>query len=250
MLISKSPDYKTLIVVLGLYLLTGCSLSGKGFGNWTVRLPEDGDYFYAVGGPKAERIEANDQARAEMAKFISVTVDSEIERVTTEQSGQIETKVVDKIRLQAKETMENLSIVEVQRSQEGYYALARMPSRPIEEILDSLRFKKVPATMGEIGRSVALPGWGQIQKNQNRKGFSILSAQALTIGGTVLFSILKSSADEDMIYARTAGVRRAYQQDSQTFRSLMVGSLTTGTAIYIYNLVDVTAVPKKVPLQP
>ena len=45
MLISKSPDYKTLIVVLGLYLLTGCSLSGKGFGNWTVRLPEDGDYF-------------------------------------------------------------------------------------------------------------------------------------------------------------------------------------------------------------
>ena len=146
--------------------------------------------------------------------------------------------------------MENLSIVEVHRNQEGYYALARMPSRPIEEILDSLRFKKVPATMGEIGRSVALPGWGQIQKNQNRKGFSILSAQALTIGGTVLFSILKSSADEDMIYARTAGVRRAYQQDSQTFRSLMVGSLITGTAIYIYNLVDVTAVPKKVPLQP
>jgi len=97
---------------------------------------------------------------------------------------------------------------------------------------------------------VALTGWGQIQKNQNRKGFSILSAQALTIGGTVLFSILKSSADEDMIYARTAGVRRAYQQDSQTFRSLMVGSLITGTAIYIYNLVDVTAVPKKVPLQP
>ena len=51
-------------------------------------------------------------------------------------------------------------------------------------------------------------------------------------------------------YARTAGVRRAYQQDSQTFRSLMVGSLIMGTAIYIYNLVDVTAVPKKVPLQP
>ena len=97
---------------------------------------------------------------------------------------------------------------------------------------------------------MALTGWGQIQKNQNRKGFSILSAQALTIGGTVLFSILKSSADEDMIYARTAGVRRAYQQDSQTFRSLMVGYVISATEIYIYNLVDVTAVPKKVPLQP
>ena len=77
-----------------------------------------------------------------------------------------------------------------------------------------------------------------------------LSAQAVAIGGAILFSILKSSADENMIYARTAGVRRAYQQDSQTFRSLMVGSLIAGAAIYIYNLVDVTAVPKKVPLQP
>ena len=98
-----------------------------------------------------------------------------------------------------------------------------MPSRPMEKILDSLRFKKMPPTVGEIGRSLVLPGWGQIQKSQQRTGFSILSAQAVAIGGTILFSILKSSADENMIYARTAGVRRAYQQDSQTFRSLMVG---------------------------
>ncbi len=118
----------------------------------------------------------------------------------------------------------------------------------MEEILDSLRFKKTPPTVGEIGRSVILPGWGQIQKSQQRKGFIILSAQAVSIGGTILFSILKSSADENMIYARTAGVRRAYQQDSQTFRNLMFGSLITATAIYIYNLVDVTAMPKKVPL--
>ena len=235
---------------LSLYLLTACSLGGKRFGDWTVRLPEDGDCFYAVGGPSTERIVANDQARAEMAKFISVTVDSEIERATTERSGQVETKILDTIRLQAKETMKNLSIVEVKKIWEGYYALARMPSRPMEKILDSLRFKKMPPTVGEIGRSVVLPGWGQIKKSQQRKGFSILSAQAVAIGGTILFSILKSSADENMIYARTAGVRRAYQQDSQTFRSLMFGSLITATAIYIYNLVDATAVPKKVPLGP
>ena len=35
-----------------------------------------------------------------------------------------------------------------------------------------------------------------------------------------------------------------------SFRSLMFGSLITATAIYIYNLVDVTAMPKKVPLGP
>ena len=51
-----------------------------------------------------------------------------------------------------------------------------------------------------------------------------------------------------MIYAKTPGVRKAYQQDSQTLKSLMVGSLVTAGAVYIYNLVDVTAVPKKVPI--
>ena len=94
------------------------------------------------------------------------------------------------------------------------------------------------------------PAGAKSKKKQQRKGFTILSAQAVSIGGTILFSILKSSADENMIYARTAGVRRAYQQDSQTFRSLMFGSLITATAIYIYNLVDSTAVPKKIPLGP
>ena len=154
---------------MSLYLLTACSLGGKRFGDWTVRLPEDGDCFYAVGGPSTERIVANDQARAEMAKFISVTVDSEIERATTERSGQVETKILDTIRLQAKETMKNLSIVEVKKIWEGYYALARMPSRPMEKILDSLRFKKMPPTVGEIGRSVDCPAGAKSKRANSEK---------------------------------------------------------------------------------
>ena len=51
-----------------------------------------------------------------------------------------------------------------------------------------------------------------------------------------------------MIYAKTHGARKAYQQDSQTLKSLMISSLVTAGAVYIYNLVDVTAVPKKVPI--
>ena len=226
----------------------GCGLRQAEFGNWVVRLPEDSDYFYAVGGPNPDRPAANDNARAEMAKFISVTVDSEIERVTVEQDGEIETTVVDQLRLKAEETLENVSIVEVRKTGEGYYTLARMPSRPIEDILESLRFKKVPPTAGEIARSILLPGWGQFQKDQSRKGFGILSGQALTIGSGALFYVLKSSAEENMIYAKTHGARKAYQQDSQTLKSLMISSLVTAGAVYIYNLVDVTAVPKKVPI--
>ena len=246
----KPLFYFCLLFLLGLYFLTGCGLGTTSFGNWTVRLPEDENYFYAVGGPKDERIEANDQARVEMAKIISVTVDSEIELVAIEQSGLVETTVVDQIRIQAKETMKNVSIVEVRKSLQGYHSLARMPRRPIEDILDSLRFKKVPPTATEISRSVILPGWGQIQKQQTKKGLGILSAQAVSIGGMVLFSILKSSANEQMIYSRTAGARQAHRNEAQRFAVLMVSSLVTASAIYIYNLVDVMAVPKKVPLKP
>ena len=238
----------TLLVCLQIF--SGCSFSQAKFGDWIVRLPEDNNYFYAVGGPSSERILSNDDARTEMAKFISVTVDSEVERITIEHDGTIETKVMDELRIKAKETLENVSIIEVRQKKEGYYSLARMPSRPVEDILESLRFKKVPPSTSEIVRSILLPGWGQYQKNQGQKGLAILSSQALIIGTTVLFHILKSSAEENMIYARTTGIRRAYQKDAQALRSLTFGSLITATAIYIYNLVDVSAVPKKVPLNP
>ena len=86
------------------------------------------------------------------------------------------------------------------------------------------------------------------RRDQSRKEFGILSGQELTIGSSALFYVLKSSAEENMIYAKTPGVRKAYQKDSQTLKSLMIGSLVTAGAVYIYNLVDATAVPKKVPI--
>ena len=49
-----------------------------------------------------------------------------------------------------------------------------------------------------------------------------------------------------MIYAKTPGVRKAYQQDLQTLKGLRISSLVTAAAVYIYNLVDVTAVLEKV----
>ena len=49
-----------------------------------------------------------------------------------------------------------------------------------------------------------------------------------------------------MNYAKTPGVRKAYQQDLQTLKGLRISSLVTAAAVYIYNLVDVTAVPEKV----
>ena len=62
MLVSKSRVSGSMLIFLSLYLLTACSLSRKRFSDWTIRLPEDRDYLYAVGGPSTERIEASDQA--------------------------------------------------------------------------------------------------------------------------------------------------------------------------------------------
>ena len=67
-------------------------------------LGEDGQAIaganVAISGPNPDRTTANDNARAEMAKFISVTVDSEIEQVTAEQYGEYHWKLGTVLRSQ------------------------------------------------------------------------------------------------------------------------------------------------------
>ena len=83
-----------------IFSFCGRGLRQAEFGNWVVRLPADSDHSYAVGGPNPDRTAANDNARAEMVKFISVTVDSEIEQVTAEQYGEYHWKLGTVLRSQ------------------------------------------------------------------------------------------------------------------------------------------------------
>lgn len=236
-----------------LFLLTttffACSAKHAEFGNWTTRLPEDQNYFYAVGGPSQLRSEANAHARSEMAKFIRVTVDSEIERIIEGRNEEVDKKTLEQLRIKANETLRYVNIVEVHKSPEGYYALARMPCRPLDELIEKIKFVKIPPSWDEIARSAVVPGWGQFQKRQFKKGVVFLSSEALLIGGYLIFDSFRDDAHEKSIFARTAGARKDYQDREQNYERLVLGTMVGIGAIYVANLVDAWAVPKTVEVE-
>ena len=104
-----------LILLACVLIVSGCALKHRDYGRWSEILPEDSDYFYAVGGPSSTRQAANDNARSEMGKFISVTVDSEIESWKRERNDGIDQERLEQLRLESKETLRYLSIAAVKR---------------------------------------------------------------------------------------------------------------------------------------
>jgi len=227
-------------------LLSGCGAKHAEFGNWTTRLPEDHNYFYAVGGPNESRPVANDSARTEMAKFIQVTVDAEIDRILKARNEEVDRRFFEQVRIQAKETLRYVSIVEVRKLSEGYYALARMPRRPIDEILEKIKFIKIPPGFGEIARSAVIPGWGQFHKGQTKKGMAILGSESLLVGGSLILLSLRDDAADKSLRALTAGARKTYRDRKENYERLMLGTVIGAGVVYLYNLVDVTTVPRKV----
>ena len=190
-----------LILLTCVLIVSGCAVKQRDYGRWSEILPEDSDYFYAVGGPSPTRQAANDNARSEMGKFISVTVDSEIERVVVDSGDEIDRNTIDQLQVASRETLQYLSMVEVKKTGEGYYTLARMPRQPLDKILEALRFKWVPPSTGDIVRSVLVPGWGQLEKKQSQKGLTIFGSQVLLLGGVLVSNSLKSSAYDDYLLA-------------------------------------------------
>ena len=246
----KNPIYLISVILLTA-ALSGCGAKQVDFGDWTRRLPEDRDYFYAVGGPavgpaEKARPTAERGALAKMAEFIKVTIEVEIQSRDEEWNDKVNEQFIEKIRSQSKETLKYVSIVEVKKTPDGLYALARMPRRPLDELIEEIKFVKVPPSFGEIARSAMIPGWGQFHKGQTTKGIAILGSEAALIGGSVIFRSLRDDAHDKLLYARTTGARKTYQNREQNYERLMLGTLIGAGAIYLYNLVDVSTVPKRI----
>lgn len=81
-----------------------------------------------------------------------------------------------------------------------------------------------------------IPGLGQIYKGEKTKGFIILGAEVLTIGGiiytTAEMNSYKNQAKKDPAHAEN------YMKKRDTFRGLRIYFFISGGAIYVYNLLD------------
>ena len=218
------------------------------YGQWWKNTPVDENYYFVAGGHAPTRQEASAAARAEMAMSIRVKVDSFIFSEMYLNNTKTDFKGVERARVKSGETLRYLSIAAVRKTDEGYLALARMPRRPVDKILDGLPFKWIPPSTGEIVRSAIVPGWGQLEKNQTRKGFTILGSQLAVSGGVLIINFLKASSHQDYLLAQTRKARQVYWEREENYKLVMIGTLVAWSAVYLYNLADVSTAEKKVDL--
>lgn len=109
----------------------------------------------------------------------------------------------------------------------------------------SVNFDRVQITdkYGASGlwRSAICPGWGQIYKGSQAKGFAILGAEVAAIGGIVAFESMRSS------YVSKARHQPSYMQQymakANNCRNISYGFMAGAAAIYVYNLIDAIASP-------
>lgn len=111
------------------------------------------------------------------------------------------------------------------------YAVSERNTQPVFDNFEvTRRYNGIAAVMSII------PGLGQIYKGQQAKGYTIMGAEAVFIGGTIF------SAVEMAKYRRFAkdnpGVASSYESNVTTFRQLRNTCLIAGGALYLYNLID------------
>lgn len=109
----------------------------------------------------------------------------------------------------------------------------------------SVHFDKVQITdkYGVTGlwRSAVCPGWGQMYKGSQTKGFLILGSQVATIGGIVAFEGMRSS------YVTKAKKQPSFAQQyyakASNCKNIRNGFIAAASAVYVYNLIDAVAAP-------
>ena len=119
------------ILVVACFLI--CALAGVAHAqpNWYNNSPNDDDYYYGVGMSTESMEKAKDNARADLTKAISSTIEVRQEyRVDSKGEGkdeEIDRKYSDQMRITA--TLKSLPGVEISQSESNrqrteYYALA------------------------------------------------------------------------------------------------------------------------------
>ena len=237
-----------LIFSLMAFIASGCALTNPKYGNWLAQLPEDPDYLFAVGGPQIERLIAANEARAEMAKTVSSTIDLKLKIILTETNRMVDESIAEQIRIESRHKLDYLQIVEVKQVRKKYYALARMPVRPIETVLNRLRFIERAPKLTEISRSLIIPGWGQSQKGQKLKGGVIFATQSLAIASYFVLRMLKRETYQHVLNARGDRARNFWMAKEQAYNKLVAGSLIVSVGIYLYNFIDVSTAKTKIPI--
>ncbi|MCX6169995.1 MAG: DUF5683 domain-containing protein [Ignavibacteriales bacterium] len=93
-----------------------------------------------------------------------------------------------------------------------------------------------------LWRSIVVPGWGQLYKNDSFKGISFMVGSIGGLAGGLILKQLSIDATNKALSARTQAVRDFYNNESKNYDTYSKISLITAAALYIWNVIDAVAV--------
>ncbi|TSA26327.1 MAG: hypothetical protein D4R68_07580 [Ignavibacteriales bacterium] len=99
-----------------------------------------------------------------------------------------------------------------------------------------------PSSFSPVWRSLLLPGWGQLYKEETFKGLSFMVLSLGGIAGGFVFNQLSQDATNKANSSRTQVSRDFYNQQTKDYDTYSKISFITAGIIYLWSLIDAIAV--------
>ena len=112
-----------------------------------------------------------------------------------------------------------------------YYVLLRFP-KPLSAK------RSPPTSFGALWRSMLVPGWGQIYKDETAKGIAFFAAEGVAITAGVLLQKLSNTYERRSFQAQTQATRDLYYERALTYYRLGIGLTVLAAVIYFWNNLD------------
>ena len=251
--------------VLGLtalLLVQGCAISTVRAPSWAVTPPVGYRYQYVTGTGAGDDVASARRAALEDAyqvlrssgprAYQTAAFRQEFESVAQQSQGAGGTRALvvnEQLRTSGRVngTMEGTDIprleivsTEIARclrcTEHTVFVLFRFP-KPLAER------RKLPSTAGFLARSLVVPGWGQMEKGQRAKGWTVLSL-TLSGAGVALFAHQKrQSAFSNAAGASSQASRDVYVADAARWKPTLLGGIGVGGTAYGLSLIDVVSSP-------
>jgi len=217
--------------------------------DWVYKTPPGylNDFFVGRGTSKISKTEAVQFALEDAIS--SIIKNGQIKNQETENFTESKTEVFkdgesvsfDVISKIAKEiiiegssrTISNLKEVERYTEQNGLYSDAYV----LVSIPKSVPLSP-PNSFSPVWRSMLIPGWGQLYKEETFKGISFMTLFLGGVAGGFIFSALSEDATNKANSSRTQIVRDFYNNEAKNYNTYSTISFITAGVFYVWSLVD------------
>lgn len=222
---------------------------------WYYKVPAGylNDYFVGRGYSANSKTEASQIAFEDAIKSImrnhTITVNlseqystSSIDAVLDDKNkSEVIRKTVQELSISGEsKTIKNLKEVETYfEEKDNRYEAWTLVSLPKKNPITP------PSSFSPVWRSVLLPGWGQLYKEETFKGLSFMILSLGGVAGGFVFNQLSHDANHNALSSRTQARRDYYNNESKNYNTYSAVSFISAAVFYSWSLIDAIAVKQK-----